>query len=248
MQESIKLSRTDQLERNFSALMLGLMTMVTFINVVIRKLQELDFWRSDWFAPLAEPLSNFGLQSLEITVFLFAWLVIIGTAYTVRIKAQLGVDVALHYMSHAMRKLSAIFAVTACIIYSLLLLKGSYDYWAPFANLPPTDGRWFPEGFKGRYLEQGYYEVNDIMMPAWGQFLSDWFNYGEAYEKIPRFIPYFALPLGMAMLLWRYLRVAVDVAQGKADMIIASHEAEDMVEEAAQANQTADNEAKNKEA
>ena len=70
-------------------------------------------------------------------------------------------------------------------------------------------------------------------MPAWAQFLSDWFNDGEEYEKIPRFIPYFALPLGMALLLWRYLRVAVDVMQGKANMIIASHEAEDLVDQAA---------------
>jgi C4-dicarboxylate transporter DctQ subunit len=69
-------------------------------------------------------------------------------------------------------------------------------------------------------------------MPAWGQFLSDWFNYGEAYEKIPRFIPYFALPLGMVMLTWRYLRVAKEVVQNKADMIIASHEAEDLVDAA----------------
>jgi C4-dicarboxylate transporter DctQ subunit len=233
MQEATQLTRTDHWERNFIALMLGLMTMVTFINVVIRKLQEKDFWRADWFAPIAEPLSNFGLQSLEITVFLFGWLVIVGTPYTVKIKAQLGVDVALHYMSPSMRRTCALVAVSASLAYALLLLKGSYDYWAPFANLAPTEGRWFPEGFKSRYLEQGFYEVNDIMMPNWGQFLADWFNEGEKYEKIPRFIPYFALPLGMIMLVWRYARVAVDVVQGRADMIIASHEAEDMVEEAA---------------
>ena len=233
MQEPKHLSRTDHWERNTIAILLGLMTMVTFTNVVIRKLQEQDFWRSEWFAPIAEPLSSFGLQSLEITVFLFGWLVILGTPYTVKIKAQLGVDVALHYLSPSARKVAALMAVSASLIYALLLLKGSYDYWAPFANLPQTEGRWFPEGFKSRYLEQGFYEVNDIVMPAWGQFLADWFNYGEEYEKIPRFIPYFVLPLGMAMLVWRYLRVAKDVMQNKADMIIASHEAEDMVEEAA---------------
>jgi len=91
-QPLLKIDLGDRIERNFIALLLGLMTMITFTNVVIRKLQEMDFWRSDWFEPWAEPLSTFGLQSLETTVFLFAWLGIVGTAYTVRINAQLGVD------------------------------------------------------------------------------------------------------------------------------------------------------------
>ena len=237
VQPLLKIDLTDRIERNFIALLLGLMTMITFSNVVIRKLQEMDFWRSDWFEPWAEPLSTFGLQSLETTVFLFAWLGIVGTAYMVRINAQLGVDLALNYMSPTWRKVATLFAISACILYTLLLLKGSWDYWAPFANLPPTEGRIIPEGFKARYLSQGYYEVNDIVMPNWGQFLSDWFNDGEKYEKIPRFIPYFALPLGITMLLWRYLRVASDIVKGKANMIIASHEAEDLVDQAAaQAN------------
>jgi C4-dicarboxylate transporter DctQ subunit len=229
----LKLNLGDRIERNFIALLLGLMTMITFANVVIRKLQEMDFWRSHWFEPWAEPLSTFGLQSLETTVFLFAWMGIVGTAYMVRIKAQLGVDVALNYLSPSWRKAATLFAVGACLLYTLLLLKGGWDYWAPFANLPPTEGRIIPEGFKTRYLHQGYYEVNDIVMPQWAQFLGDWFNDGEKYEKIPRFIPYFALPLGISMLLWRYLRVAVEVMQGKANMIIASHEAEDLVDQAA---------------
>jgi C4-dicarboxylate transporter DctQ subunit len=229
----LKLNLGDRIERNFIALLLGLMTMITFSNVVIRKLQEMDFWRSDWFEPWAEPLSTFGLQSLETTVFLFAWMGIVGTAYMIRIKAQLGVDVALNYLSPGWRKAATLFAVGACLLYTLLLLKGGWDYWAPFANLPPTEGRIIPEGFKTRYLHQGYYEVNDIVMPQWAQFLGDWFNEGEDYEKIPRFIPYFALPLGIGMLLWRYLRVAVEVMQGKANMIIASHEAEELVDQAA---------------
>ena len=224
----------DRIERNFIGLMLGLMTMITFVNVVIRKLQEKDFWRSDWFEPWAEPLSTFGLQSLETTVFLFAWMGIVGTAYMIRINSQLGVDVVLNYLSPSWRKVAALVAVGACLLYTLLLLKGSWDYWAPFVNLPPTEGRIIPEGFKARYLSQGYYEVNDIVMPQWAQFLSDWFNDGEPYEKIPRFIPYLALPLGMAMFLWRYLRLATNIVQNKANMIIASHEAEDLVDHAAE--------------
>lgn len=140
----------------------------------------------------------------------------------------------LNYLSPSWRKVAALVAVGACLLYTLLLLKGSWDYWAPFVNLPPTEGRIIPEGFKARYLSQGYYEVNDIVMPQWAQFLSDWFNDGEPYEKIPRFIPYLALPLGMAMFLWRYLRLATNIVQNKANMIIASHEAEDLVDQAAE--------------
>jgi C4-dicarboxylate transporter DctQ subunit len=152
----------------------------------------------------------------------------------IRINSQLGVDVVLNYLSPSWRKVAALVAVGACLLYTLLLLKGSWDYWAPFVKLPPTEGRIIPEGFKARYLSQGYYEVNDIVMPQWAQFLSDWFNDGEPYEKIPRFIPYLALPLGMAMFLWRYLRLATNIVQNKANMIIASHEAEDLVDHAAE--------------
>ena len=36
-------------------------------------------------------------------------------------------------------------------------------------------------------------------MPEMLQFMADWLNEGERYEKLPRFIPYMALPIGMAI-------------------------------------------------
>jgi C4-dicarboxylate transporter DctQ subunit len=69
-------------------------------------------------------------------------------------------------------------------------------------------------------------------MPAFLQFLSDWFNEGEEYEKLPRFIPYFILPLGMALLTYRFLQVGWRILTGKVDLIIAGHEAEELLEEA----------------
>ena len=56
-------------------------------------------------------------------------------------------------------------------------------------------------------------------------------NNGEAYEKVPRFIPYFALPLGMALLLFRFVQAGLKVWRGKLESIIASHEAEELVAE-----------------
>jgi C4-dicarboxylate transporter DctQ subunit len=62
------------------------------------------------------------------------------------------------------------------------------------------------------------------------QFLSAWFNDGERYDNIPRFIPYFALPLGMGLLTFRYLQAVYRILTGQMDRLIASHEAEDAVE------------------
>ena len=56
-------------------------------------------------------------------------------------------------------------------------------------------------------------------------------NDGDAYEKLPRFIPYAVLPFSMALLLFRFVQVGVAVWKGRADRIVASHEVEDELEE-----------------
>ena len=67
-------------------------------------------------------------------------------------------------------------------------------------------------------------------MPSFMQFMADWLNDGEKYEKIPRFIPYLALPLGMALLTYRFIEVAWKVWRGEVDTLIANHEAEETAE------------------
>ena len=51
-------------------------------------------------------------------------------------------------------------------------------------------------------------------MPELLQFLSAILNEGERYEKLPRFIPYFALPLGVFLLTVRVLQKGVQVVRG----------------------------------
>ena len=115
-----------------------------------------------------------------------------------------------------MRKVTTLFAVAACLLFAVLLLIGSWDYWSPFIG------------------RRAFLETEDIPMPGFLAFLADVLNEGEEYEKLPRFIPYFALPFGMALLTYRFAQVAWKVATGKQDTIIASHEAEEALEEAAQ--------------
>ena len=197
----------NEIEETLIALILGLMTLVTFANVIARYVFNANI-----------------LWALETTVFLFAWLVLIGASYCVKTRAHLGVDVVLNAVSPGLRRILAIVAVAACLAFSVLLLIGSWNYWAPFAALPMLDGT---------LKDQAWYEVNDIPMIGFLRFIEDSMNAGEEYEKLPRFIPYAALPIGLFLMTVRFVQLAWQVLSGETEMIIASHEAEEMVEEAA---------------
>lgn len=214
-------SRIDRIEENLIAVILGLMTVLAFANVIARYVFDTGI-----------------LWALEVTVFLFGWLVLLGASYAVKVRAHLGVDVLLNGASPSLRRILTLITAVLCIAYALLLLKGSWDYWANFANLPATTGRIFPTGFEDKFLEKGWYEVEDTPMPnlfGWGplDWMADAFNEGERYEKLPRLLPYLVLPLSMALLLFRFVQAFVGVWQGKVDALIASHEAEEDVDAAA---------------
>ncbi|MBE8577400.1 TRAP transporter small permease [Vibrio sp. OPT18] len=183
---------TDVIEESLIAFFLGAMTLLTFANVVFRY-----------------AFNDNILWALELTVFMFAWMVLVGASYGVKKHFHIGVDVIINLAPEKLRKVYALIAVTSCLAFSILLLIGSWNYWYPFA----TDRAW--------------YETDDIPMPEMLQFLADWLNEGERYEKLPRFIPYMALPIGMAMLTFRFAQVAYQVVTGKLDRMIAGHEAQE---------------------
>ncbi|TMM54376.1 TRAP transporter small permease [Sulfitobacter sabulilitoris] len=202
-----------ELEETFIALLLGAMTIITFINVVLRY----GF--------------NTGLiWGLEAVTFLFAWLVLFGVSYAVKITANLGVDAVINLFGPRVRRVLALVAAAVCLIYAFMLLKGAWDYWAPFAGFDVTSGRWFPTGFTPT-RDQAWYEVVDIPFPEFLRWIEPIVNEGEHYEKLPRFIPYAILPLGMALLLLRFIQATLRLIRGEADSLIVSHEAEDAVED-----------------
>ena len=207
-------SFVDRIEETLIAFLLGAMTLLTFANVVARYVFN----------------SNI-LWALELTVFMFAWLVLLGASYAVKKGAHLGVDAVIDMLPKGPRRLLALIAVLICIFYSFLLLKGAWDYWANFANLPQTEGRWFPTGFQEKFRGKGWYETNDIPLPAFLNWMQGAFNDGDSYEKLPRMVPYMVLPLSMALLLFRFIQTGIAVWTGKMDRIIASHEVEDEIAE-----------------
>ena len=202
----------DHLEETLIAALLGMMTLLTFANVVARY-----------------GFNSNILWALELTVFMFAWLVLLGASYAVKKGAHLGVDILIEIAPIPMRRVLGMITAAACIAFSFLLLKGAWDYWANFANLPATEGRWFPLGFEDKFREKGWYEVNDIPLPGVLRWMEAAFNEGEEYEKIPRLLPYAVLPLSMALLLFRFIQVAWAMWTGRIDRIVASHEVEDEV-------------------
>lgn len=227
----------DEIEETFIALILGLMTVITFANVVVRYVFNSDWWRS-FEGLLGFEAPRTIIWAFETTSFLFAWLVLFGISYAVKKTANLGVDAILNIVSPSARRTLGLIAAAVCIAYAFLLMKGAWDYWANFANLPKTTGHWFPTGLEEmkRTSYRSWYEVIDIPMPEWLRFIEPWINEGEAYEKIPRFIPYAILPFGAALLLLRFCQAAWAIWTGKADSLIVSHEAEDAIEDVAHLN------------
>ena len=187
---------TDQIEETLIAVFLGLMTLITFANVIARYLFNDNI-----------------LWALEATVFLFAWMVLLGASYCVKKSLHLGVDILINALPPGAKKAVGLIAVAACLVFCLVLLKGSWDYWYPFAT------------------KRAFLEVNDIPMPDFLQFMANWFNEGELYEKIPRFIPYAVLPLSLTLMTYRFFQAGWRIFKGEQHSVIASHEAEELLEE-----------------
>ncbi len=183
---------TDNLEETLIALLLAMMTLLTFANVIARYIFNDNI-----------------LWALEVTVFLFAWLVLLGVSYCFKKSMHLGVDVMVNALPPKLSRFFTILATLICLTYGLILLKGGWDYWYPFIT------------------KQAFLETDDIPMPDFLQFLAAALNEGERYEKLPRFIPYFILPFSMALLSLRFLQIAWKVITGTSYKLIASHEAED---------------------
>lgn len=187
-------SWSDSIEETLIAFFLGVMTLITFANVIAR-LQD----------------SNI-LWALEATVFLFAFLVLMGASYAVKHNFHIGVDVLVRLFPVSVQRKIALFAAAVCIVFAALLLKGSWDYWYAFAT------------------KRAFYEVNDLPMPEFLQFFSGWLNEGERYEKMPRFLPYAILPISMTLLLVRFIQAGLRVWRGEQLLLIETHDVDDVEE------------------
>ena len=125
------------LEEGFIALLLALMTLITFSQVVARYVFSTGF---GW--------------ALELTTYLFAWLVLFGISYGIKVGAHIGIDIVVRQFPHHLRRIIGLLAVLCCCAYCIILLVGATGYvhklysigieaqdlpiprWIPFIMLP----------------------------------------------------------------------------------------------------------------
>jgi len=99
-----------RLEEGIIALLLAAMTSLTFVNVVMRY------------------VFNSGLTwALEITEFLFAWLILFGMSYGVKVGSHIGVDALVRLFPDRVQRVIGLIVVATGILYSSWLIIGGWD-------------------------------------------------------------------------------------------------------------------------
>jgi C4-dicarboxylate transporter, DctQ subunit len=100
-----------RVEEGLIAAILGVMTVLTFVQVVLRY------------------VFNSGLiWQLEANFYLFSWLVMIGISYCVRVRAHIGVDAAVRLLPPGPRRAVGILVLLLALLYTVLMMYGAFDY------------------------------------------------------------------------------------------------------------------------
>ncbi|WP_120496685.1 TRAP transporter small permease [Kiloniella sp. EL199] len=100
-----------QIEESFISLLMAAMVLVTFSQVVARYV-----------------FNSGALWALELTTYLFAWLVIFGISYGVKTHIHIGVDAFVKLFKTPVQRLFGLLAVLASIIYGGIMFYGGWVY------------------------------------------------------------------------------------------------------------------------
>jgi C4-dicarboxylate transporter, DctQ subunit len=148
----------ERLEEGLIALLLALMTLVTFAQVVARYAFNYSF-----------------VWALELTTMLFGWLIFLGMSYGVRVGAHIGVDAIVKSLGPRAARVTAGVAAVLCLVYAIIILVGGWTYVQKMYSIG--------------------IEMQDMPIPQW----------------VPRIV----LPLGFALLAFRFGQVLYKLVRGK---------------------------------
>ena len=191
----------DKIEDTLLVVLMVSLTVVSFGQVVARY-----GFNTGWSA------------ALEFNMVTFSWLILVGMSYGIKRNSHLGVDLLVKAVPKPVAKWLAIFGAGVGLIYGLILLdaswlravgietrSGAIEYWAKMykINIGTEELRW----------------------PVWVQE-----TFGVK-DRVQRWIVLIILPISLALLSFRSLQAMIEIYRGERDMVIAGHEAEDLVNE-----------------
>jgi C4-dicarboxylate transporter DctQ subunit len=100
----------DRAEELLTAALLAAMTLLTFIQVVLRYVFDSGL-----------------VWALEATVYMFGWLVLLGISGVVRTDGHIAVDMVTKHLGLTAQKAVALVAMSLCLLYTGLMLVASWS-------------------------------------------------------------------------------------------------------------------------
>jgi len=191
----------EKFENNLLIILMALLTIVAFSQVIARY-----GFNTGWSG------------ALEFSMVLFSWLILIGMSYGIKRSSHLGVDILLKATPKPIAKWLAIFGASTGLIYGLILLdaswlkavgvdtrSGAIDYWSKMykINIGTEELRW----------------------PIW---IQETFG---VKDRVQRWLVLIILPISLALVSFRSLQAMFEIYRGDREMVIAGHEAEELVKE-----------------
>lgn len=199
--ERFKPQAVAQLEESMLIGLMFLITAVSFGQVVARY-----GFNTGWSA------------ALEFTTLAFSWLILLGMSYGIRAGTHLGVDILLKALPAPVMRYVAALGALAGLLYGLILLDGT---WLKMLGIETRSGaiEYWAKMYK---INIG---TEELRWPVWVQETFD------VKDRVQRWLVLLMLPVGLALLSFRSLQAMVQILTGQREMVIASHEAEELVEE-----------------
>lgn len=112
------LNLLNKLEEAILVLLLASMTLITFSQVIARSI-----------------FNSGATWALELTQYLFAWLVLLGVSYGMRVNAHIGVDMFIRLFPARWQRVFGVVAALLGIVYCVLFFIGSTRYVYTIYNL-----------------------------------------------------------------------------------------------------------------
>jgi len=170
-----------RLEESIIALFLSAITIISFVQVVMRY--------------------GFNLSlggALELTSIIFAWLILFGMSYGIRTSTHLGVDVFIRMLPRRAFRVVAVFGALATLLYAVILF--SADWLSIFGA--QTKGGAVVYWSKMYQLDLG---LEDVKYPSWIYEPLGW------DERVKRWIAYLILPIGLGLLGFRSVQATIAI-------------------------------------